>query len=96
MCALLIVTEHRLWVPSSCIELVLVICFTYDNVYVSVLFSQIAPSSPSPTESESVFFMSVSPLLPCTWDRRYNLSRFHIHALVYSICLSLSDLLHSV
>ena len=33
--------------PASCIELTLVICFTYDNVYVSVLFSQIIPPSPS-------------------------------------------------
>ena len=33
--------------PASCIKLKLVICFTYVNVYVSVLFSQIIPPSPS-------------------------------------------------
>ena len=47
--------------PALCIELTLVICFTYDNVYVSMLFSQIIPPLPSPTESKSLFLMSVSP-----------------------------------
>ena len=33
--------------PASCIKLTLVICFTYGIIYVSILFSQIVPSSPS-------------------------------------------------
>ena len=33
----------------SCIELGLVIYFTYDNIHVSMLFSQIIPPSPSST-----------------------------------------------
>ena len=37
--------------PVSCIELGLVIYFTYGNIHVSVLFSQIIPPSPSPIES---------------------------------------------
>ena len=40
----------------------LVIYFTYGNIHVSMLFSQISPS-PSPTESNSLFFTSVSLLL---------------------------------
>ena len=32
----------------------------YGNVYVSALFSQIIPPSPSPTEYKSLFFTSVS------------------------------------
>ena len=32
--------------PASCIKLALVICFTYGNIHVSVLFSQIIPASP--------------------------------------------------
>ena len=49
--------------PASCIKPGLVICFTYDNIHVSVLFSQIIPPSPSPTESNNLFFTSVSLLL---------------------------------
>ena len=50
--------------PASSIELTLVIYFLYGNVYVSVLLSQIIPPSSSPAESKSLFFTSVSPLLP--------------------------------
>ena len=51
--------------PVSRIELVLVIYFTYGNIHVSMLFSQTIPPSPSPTESKSLFFTSVSLLLSC-------------------------------
>ena len=51
--------------PVSCLELALVIYFTYCNIYVSMVFSQITPPSPSPTEYENLFFTSVSLLLPC-------------------------------
>jgi len=37
--------------------------FTYDNIQDSMLFSQIIPPSPSPTESKILFFTSVSLLL---------------------------------
>ena len=40
--------------------------------------------------------LSVSPLLPRTWVHWYCLSRFHICVLIYDICFSFSDLLHSV
>ena len=76
--------------PDSCIELALVIYFTYDNVHVSVLFSHIIPLSPSPNEYKNLFYMSVSLLLPFMQDHWYHLSKFHIFALMYSICLSLS------
>ena len=42
--------------PASCVELSLVIYLTYGNTHVSVLFSQITPPLPSPTESKSLFF----------------------------------------
>ena len=54
---------------ASYIKLTLVISFTYDNVYVPMLFTQIIPPSPSLTESKTLFFTSVSPLLPCMWDQ---------------------------
>ena len=49
----------------SCIQPGLVICFTLDNTHVSMLFSWNIPPSPSPTESKSLFYTSVSLFLFC-------------------------------
>ena len=51
--SLQVVTEHQLWVPVSYIKLPLAVYFTYSNVYVSVLLSQIVPLSLSP----AIFFL---------------------------------------
>ena len=51
--------------PVSCITPGLVICFTYDNIHISMPFSQIIPLSPSPTESKRLFYTSVSLFLFC-------------------------------
>ena len=72
------------------------ICFTYDNIHVSMLFSQIILSSPSPTESKRLFDTSVSLLLSRIQGYCYHLSKFRIYALVYCIGVFLSGLLHSV
>ena len=64
--------------PTSCIQLALVIYFTYGNIHVSMLFSQITPPSSSPTDSKSLFFTPVSLLLPCVYDHCYRLPKFHI------------------
>ena len=49
----------------SCIQPGLVIWFTLDNIHVSMLFSQIIPPLPSPIESKSLFYTSVSLFLSC-------------------------------
>ena len=41
------------------------ISFTLDNIHVLMLFSQIIPPSPSPIESKSLFYISVSLFLSC-------------------------------
>ena len=45
---------------ASCIELALVIYFTYDNIHVSVLFSQIIPPLLSPRVQKFVLYICVS------------------------------------
>src|SRR5574337_724081 len=65
--------------PVSCIEPGLAIYFTHDNIHVSMLFFQIIQPSPSPTESKSLFFTSVSLLLSCILGHRYHLSKFRMY-----------------
>ena len=43
---------HQVRARVSCIQPGLVICFTLDNIHVSMLFSRNIPPSPSPTESK--------------------------------------------
>ena len=82
--------------PVSCIEPGLAIHFIYDVIHVLMPFSQIILPSPSPSESERLFYTSVSLLLSCILGYRYHLSKFHIYALVYCIGVFLSGLLYSV
>ena len=82
--------------PASFIEPGLAIYFTYDNMHVSMLFFQIIPPLPSPTESKSLFFTSVSFLLSRIQGHHYHLSKFHIYVLIYCIGVFHSDLVFSV
>ena len=56
---------HQVQALVSCIQPGLVICFTLDNIYVSMLFSWNIPPLPSPTESTNLFYTSVSLFLFC-------------------------------
>ena len=56
---------HQARALVSCIQPGLVICFTLDNVQVLMLFSWNIPPSPSPRESKSLFYTSVSLFLFC-------------------------------
>ena len=56
---------HQAQALVSCIQPGLVICFTIDNIHVSMLFFRNIPPSPSPTESKSLFCTSVSLFLFC-------------------------------
>ena len=82
--------------PAPCIKPRLAIHFLYDIIHVPMPFSQVIPSSPSPTESKRLFYTSVSLLLSRIQGYHYHLSKFHIYALVYCIGVFLSGLLHSV
>ena len=56
---------HQARALVSCVQPGLEICFTLYNIYVLMLFSRNIPPSPSPTESESLFYTSVSLFLFC-------------------------------
>ena len=76
--------------PVSCIEHRLTFHFLHDSIHVSMPFSQIIPPSPSFSESNSLFYTSVSLLLSRIQRHHYHLSKFCIYVSVYCIGIFLS------
>ena len=78
------------------------IYFLHISVYMSTPFSHSShhhhhPPPHFPTlVSIHLFSTSVCLFMPCKLVHLQHFSRFHIYALIYDICFSLCDLLHSV
>ena len=90
------------WFSFLYSRFLLVIHFIHISVYMSIPISQFIIPPPPPHHhfphlvSIRLFSTSVSQILPCKLVHLYHSSRFHIYALIYDICFSLSDLLHSI
>ena len=88
--------------PSQVITELFVLCswfplaiyFANGSIYMSTPISQFI--SPSPSLLCPHVCSLYLQLYPCKQVHQYNFSRFHVYALIYNICFSLSDLLHSV
>ena len=81
--------------PVSCIKHGLAICFTYDNIHVSMLFSQIThprllPQSPIDCSIHLCLFCCLAYMVIVT------IFLNSIYELVYCIGVFLSGLLHSI
>ena len=83
--SLWVISVHQAQASSIMHQTGLVIRFTYDNIHVSMPFSQIIPPSPSPTESKRLFYTSVSLMLSRIQGYHCHLSKFHIYVLLYCI-----------
>ena len=63
----------------------------HGRVYMSVLLSPSDPPSPSAAAPTRPSSTSASPSLPRKHVHQHCFSRFHVYALIYNICFSLSD-----
>ena len=87
--------HHRAqsWAPYT--QLPSSFLLTHGSVFMSVLFSQLVPLSPSSALSTSPSSMSVSLFLPCKWVHQYHFSRFHIYICVNKLLLHMTASMYS-
>ena len=88
--------HHRVLGWAPCYTAASASYLTRDSVHMSTVLSQLVLPSPSSTASTNPFSMSAPPFVLCKLAHQYSISRFHIYVLIYDICFSFSDLLHSV
>ena len=62
--------------------------YKHDSIHVRMPFSQIILPSPSPSESKSLLYTSVSFLLSCIQGHHCHLSKFHIYVSILYWCFS--------
>ena len=91
---------HKAWadLPVLCSCFPLAICFTFGSVYMSMLLSHFISAYPSPSLYAQVHSLHLH-LYSCPAPRFFRtifFFRFHIYVLEYSICFTLSHLLHCV
>ena len=95
-----VITEPRAELPVLYSSFPLAVSFTQGSVYVTPDSSQASHPQPYPMSACPCICIctstSASLFLPWNEAHLYNCSRFHIHALIYDICFSLSDLFHSI
>ena len=75
--------------PTSCLF------YTRSCMYVKATFP-VCPTLSFPRCVHKSVSTSASPSLPRKQVHQHYFSRFHVYALIYHICLSLSELLHTV
>ena len=73
--------------PASCTELAPVICLWL----VMCMFQCYSLKSSHHCPLHSLFFPSLSLLLPCMLDHHDHLSKFHTYAFLHRTCISLFD-----
>ena len=94
-----VVTKHQAALPVQCGCFPVAICFTFGSIYKSMPLFHFVPAYLSPSLCPQVHSLCLR-LYSCSASRFFRtivfFFRFHIYVLVYGICFSLSDLLHSV
>ena len=80
------ITEHRAELP---------VLYAWSWTHVNPSLPLHHPPLPAPC-SQVRSDICIATFLPCKEVHLYRFSRFHILVLIYDICFSLSDLLHSV